>query len=240
MNNLLILALLKKLQQDVAEAKELKQIVPERGPEGPKGDKGDKGPEGPPGESVKGDPGKDGKDGTDGEDGVGIQSVEESADGDLVFTLTNGEEHVVELGLLNQKNGDTFIYQNGGSGGGAGGDRIRSFPAGENLTAGQVAFLNADGSMYRADASSELSTAPLIGIARDNLSIGEEGSFLLSGFSDIAGFTVGDVLYVSENAGEITNIRPSTSGVFVRVVGYAVSDAEIFFNPDTTWVGLEA
>ena len=76
---------------------------------GPKGDKGERGERGDPGPQGKqgpqGVPGKDGidgapgKDGSDGQDGVGVESVYEAADGQIVFVLTNGEEHSIELPL---------------------------------------------------------------------------------------------------------------------------------------------
>jgi hypothetical protein len=49
----------------------------------------------------------------------------------------------------------------------------------------------------------------------------------------------GDVLYLSETDGEITNVAPTTPAAVVRVVGYALSDSpQLWFNPDNTWVEL--
>ena len=50
----------------------------------------------------------------------------------------------------------------------------------------------------------------------------------------------GDVLYLSETDGELTNTAPTTSEAVVRVVGYALSDEApgLWFNPDNTWVEL--
>ena len=49
----------------------------------------------------------------------------------------------------------------------------------------------------------------------------------------------GDVLYLSETPGELTNTAPTTSEAVVRVVGYALNDTPgLWFNPDNTWVEL--
>ena len=49
----------------------------------------------------------------------------------------------------------------------------------------------------------------------------------------------GDVLYLSETDGVLTNTAPTTSGTVVRVVGYALSDTPgLWFNPDNTWLEL--
>ena len=52
------------------------------------------------------------------------------------------------------------------------------------------------------------------------------------------GFTIGAPLYLSVD-GALSNSVPSGSGEFARVVGYAISDDEIYFNPDNTWVKLD-
>lgn len=110
-DNLTLLALLRDLQRQVNEVG--KQIGPKgdqgvegpMGPQGPKGEQGDKGERGADG-SV-GPAGPAGEDGTDGVDGVGVESVSMAADGDLIFTLTDGTEEIVEFptGLLSGSEG---------------------------------------------------------------------------------------------------------------------------------------
>jgi len=116
MDNLTMLALLKRLQEQVSDVS--KQIGPQ-GPVGPQGPAGERGAEGiqgirgPAGESgsdgIQGPPGFDG---ADGEDGRGVESVSMDADGDLVFTLTDGTEEVVSLpeSLFGPSNGDAVYY----------------------------------------------------------------------------------------------------------------------------------
>jgi len=86
------------------------------GPQGPKGEQGDVGPRGADG-SI-GPRGADGEAGTDGEDGVGVVSVSQAADGDLIFTLSDGTEQVVELplGLLGTSEGHTYVVGQGAGG----------------------------------------------------------------------------------------------------------------------------
>lgn len=114
------------LQQQVKEVQKL------QGPKGLTGDKGETGEQGPKGnEGHRGLPGavgptgpvgprgNDGHDGEEGEQGVGIESVTQAADGDLIFHLTDGSEEVVEfpMGLLGASEGHHTTVVTGGSGG---------------------------------------------------------------------------------------------------------------------------
>ena len=49
-------------------------------------------------------------------------------------------------------------------------------------------------------------------------------------------WTSKDILYLSETTGEITAVAPTTSTSIVRIIGYAISATEIFFDPDITYV----
>ena len=53
---------------------------------------------------------------------------------------------------------------------------------------------------------------------------------------------VGDVLFVSTTAGDITATAPSGNNDIVRVVGYCLdaSNGQIWFNPDNTFVEVSA
>jgi hypothetical protein len=115
MDQLTLLALLKNLQDKVNTV--TKQIGPQGpigetgavGPTGDSGAQGIQGERGPAGErGSDGLSGPQGADGPIGETGVGVQSVSQAADGDLVFTLTDGTEEVVELpyGLQGPSKGD--------------------------------------------------------------------------------------------------------------------------------------
>ena len=56
-------------------------------------------------------------------------------------------------------------------------------------------------------------------------------------------FVTGAALYVSEEPGHVDFTAPSSSGEYVRIVGYALDwtsggDILIYFNPDSTWVEI--
>lgn len=99
--DLKLLALYDKLNakiENVSKSSGPKGLQGERGPsgdQGPQGKQGPQGPVGPPGRD--GQEGARGKDGVDGKDGVGVDSVYEAADGEIVFVLSDGSEHSVEL-----------------------------------------------------------------------------------------------------------------------------------------------
>jgi len=119
--DLTTLALLRELQRQVNEIQKMpgphgEQGLPGR--DGLPGSKGEQGPRGP--EGLRGPEGPQGPAGTDGEDGldgVGVESVSQAADGDLIFHMTDGSEEVVEfpLGLLTASEGHHTTVVTGGS-----------------------------------------------------------------------------------------------------------------------------
>lgn len=121
MDNLTLLTLLKSLQDQVREVQKLEGPRGLQGPEGPqgiqgpKGEQGDTGREGPIGPA--GADGATGADGRDGVDGVGVTGAYTAADGDLVFTLSDGTELSVELpeSLTESPEGRTYIVGQGRS-----------------------------------------------------------------------------------------------------------------------------
>lgn len=49
-------------------------------------------------------------------------------------------------------------------------------------------------------------------------------------------FTVNNTIYASETAGAVTQTQPSTSGVVIRVVGYALTADSMIFNPSPDYI----
>jgi hypothetical protein len=49
-------------------------------------------------------------------------------------------------------------------------------------------------------------------------------------------FTIGNPVYVSETAGDVTNTQPTTTDVVIRIVGVGWTADELFFNPDQSWI----
>jgi hypothetical protein len=98
-----------------------------------------------------------------------------------------------------------------------------------------------DGSAWAlANAGAVSTSTGLLAIARGN--VPGKGMMLRGMFGVIPGEEApnsGDVLYLSETDGVLTNVAPTTSEAVVRVVGYAVNDTPgIWWNPDNTWVEL--
>ena len=65
-----------------------------------------------------------------------------------------------------------------------------------------------------------------------------EGFIKMSTNTGFSGASVGDPLYISTTAGQVTSTAPSGTGDIVRVVGYVANAASgiIYFSPDKTWI----
>ena len=120
--------LLEKFKQRLAKVEAKNATDGKDGAQGPKGDKGadgkqgPKGPVGPQGpKGPEGPKGSDGKEGADGEEGLGIVDAYTSADGDLVFVMSDDSELSVQMPLATNEAGETIMYSQGGGSGGDGG-----------------------------------------------------------------------------------------------------------------------
>lgn len=49
-------------------------------------------------------------------------------------------------------------------------------------------------------------------------------------------FTVNNPIYASETAGSVTQTQPTTTDVVIRVVGFALTADEMYFNPSPTYI----
>lgn len=117
----------------------------------------------------------------------------------------------------------------------------RAGTAGATLAFGDLVYFSAADSRWElADASAEATTKNLLGIvilaaAND----GDATNILLIGTvrADTAfpSFTVGAPIFVSETAGDLTNTAPTASGACPKGLGHAITENEIFFNPDVLW-----
>ena len=61
----------------------------------------------------------------------------------------------------------------------------------------------------------------------------------LKGFvkTDVTSLTPGSPAYMNTNA-TITTTVPTTSGNYVRIIGYAITNSIIFFNPSNEYIEL--
>jgi len=57
-------------------------------------------------------------------------------------------------------------------------------------------------------------------------------------FDSAHGFTVGAILYLT-TSGNLTTTLPTTSAYTVRIMGYALTADEIYFDPDNTYIELD-
>ena len=110
--------------------------------------------------------------------------------------------------------------------------------AGETLLAGDLCYLDSNGTMSKADASTPATSKTLIGIADTAIASGAPGRFLIQGIWTTSGLTTGDILYIHTVAGQWTNSSPGSSGEVVRILGYALSPTQFFFDPDRTWTEI--
>lgn len=111
--------------------------------------------------------------------------------------------------------------------------------AGELLAAGDLCVLNSSGVMVKADASTEATAKSLLGIATTAIVSGSTGKVLIKGIYSTTGLTTGDLLFVDTIAGDWTNSSPGSTGEIVRIIGYALSTTQLFFEPDRTWTEIE-
>ena len=91
-----------------------------------------------------------------------------------------------------------------------------------------------------ADASAASTGTGLIGIAHSASSPGTAG-VLHQGFVNLPSqaANAGDVLYLSETPGQLTDTPPGNSGAIVRVMGYDIDGAGlIYFNPSPDWLEI--
>lgn len=111
-----------------------------------------------------------------------------------------------------------------------------------SMTTGALYHYKSDGTWELADADAVATCDGLLGIALGAAS--DTNGVLLRGMVTIDHDpgAVGDVLFVSTTAGDITATAPSGNNDIVRVVGYCLdaSNGQIWFNPDNTFVEVSA
>ena len=121
-------------------------------------------------------------------------------------------------------------------------------------TAGTLVFLTTDGEWGIADADVSAKSVTLLGIAlNDTSNIGDKVDVLIDGIIALKSnhdqisvpASPGAPLFVSTNAGNVTEVAPAGTGDIVRLVGHNIwsatspaNTAVIRFQPDATWIEL--
>lgn len=114
----------------------------------------------------------------------------------------------------------------------------KDMTATENIAAGSlVNVFNSSGAKVRkadATASNKFHT---VGFVLDAILSGQAGQVFFEGvITGLSGLTVGTKYYLSETAGGVTDVAPSTSGALVQYIGTAISATEISFEPNQHYV----
>jgi hypothetical protein len=110
------------------------------------------------------------------------------------------------------------------------------------LTTGKLYYLHTNSTWTEVDANAVATGADqLLGIALG--SSPTTNGLLLKGYFDattyLSNFSAGKAVYISATAASMDTTAPSTSGDFVRVVGYCINTANVmYFNPSGDWVEL--
>lgn len=108
--------------------------------------------------------------------------------------------------------------------------------AGVPLSEGDICYLDTAGKMSLVNATADTTSNTLLAICTESLAADATGTFILQGFYPLPGLTPGGILYASTTAGGWTHISPPAVGNIVRVLGYAITTSQVFFNPGDTWV----
>lgn len=102
--------------------------------------------------------------------------------------------------------------------------------AGENLTAGDLCYLNTDGKYWKANANNLSKCSTEIRIVKTDLLEDEEGNFFSQGPVISSGLTIGVRYYISTLSGQITTVKPVYPNI-ARYIGTASSETQLEFNP---------
>ena len=106
--------------------------------------------------------------------------------------------------------------------------------AGATLTTGQVVYLDASTGWTPADASAEATTKPLLGVAVSATEVMTRGYIRDVAY---AGLGTGNPLFLATTTGGITNAAPTTTGTFVRSIGFSADSTTrvVYFNPSNDY-----
>ena len=111
-----------------------------------------------------------------------------------------------------------------------------------SMTIGTIYHYKSDGTWEAANANAVATSDGLLGVALGAAS--DTNGMLLRGMVtlDHDPGAVGDVLYLSNTAGDASASAPSDNNDIVRVIGYCLhaSSGMIWFNPDNTFVEVTA
>lgn len=106
--------------------------------------------------------------------------------------------------------------------------------AGENLVAGDLAYLKSDGKYWKASVSSSSTGTQKLLLANATINADAVGEFIAYGTFTTSGLTAGAVYYMSTGGG-ISTTPPSTQDYVIRPIGTASSTTTLEFDPSVSW-----
>lgn len=108
---------------------------------------------------------------------------------------------------------------------------VITIEAGEDLAAGDLVYIAADGLAYKADASDPGKAC--IAVAGAAITTGNTGDANTAGaqVGGYAGLTPNARLFLSTTPGAFSDTMPGTDGHIVQQIGTAISSTDILFNP---------
>ena len=106
-------------------------------------------------------------------------------------------------------------------------------------TAGSVYYLDSSGNWANTDASAVATAKGMLSVSAGADS--DVDGMVIKGFVYVGtdpGGNVGDVVYLSETANQLTTTAPTTATAVVRVCGYKVGTNIVYFDPSKDWIEL--
>jgi len=106
-------------------------------------------------------------------------------------------------------------------------------------TAGNVYYLDSSGNWANTDASAASTAKGMLSVSAGTDS--DVDGMVIKGFVYVGtdpGGSVGDVVYLSETANQLTTTAPTTALAVVRVCGYKVGTNIVYFDPSKDWIEL--
>jgi hypothetical protein len=103
--------------------------------------------------------------------------------------------------------------------------------AGENLSAGDLVYINASGEALKADADSAAKAA--VGFTLTSITAAASGTIYFGSglITGLTSLTAGTQYFLSQTAGGITSTAPTGTNVIQQAVGYATSATTLYFEP---------
>jgi len=111
------------------------------------------------------------------------------------------------------------------------------------ISSGKVYYLSSTLAWTISNSSTEAAAGGWLGVRTSN-GTNSTGGMLIEGLvkvgTNLSGGTVGDKVYLLNTNGALTTTLPTTSGLYVRIVGYLVdaTNSIIYFNPSPDYIEL--